>query len=84
MQMRCDVESSRDFAKLVRVKRYRFLREALEEYEDAVSYYESVRTGLGDKFADEVDRALALTSEFPEMGAPVADTPPELGVRRQL
>ena len=27
---------------------------------------------------------LALTMEFPEMGAPVADTPPELGIRRRL
>jgi toxin ParE1/3/4 len=64
--------------------RYRFLREALEEYEDAVSYYEGARSGLGETFANEVDRVIALTLEFPEMGAPVMDTPPELGVRRQL
>lgn len=64
--------------------RYRFLREALEEYEDAVSYYEGARSGLGETFANEVDRVIALTLEFPEMGAPVVDTPPELGVRRQL
>ncbi len=66
------------------MKRYRFLREALEEYEDAVSYYEGARSGLGDRVADEVDRVIALTLEFPEMGAPVTETPPELGVRRQL
>jgi toxin ParE1/3/4 len=66
------------------VKRYRFLREALEEYEDAVLYYERARSGLGHRFVDEVDRVIALTLEFPEMGAPVADTPPELGVRRRL
>jgi plasmid stabilization system protein ParE len=64
--------------------RYRFLREALEEYEDAVSYYEGARSGLGETFANEVDRVIALMLEFPEMGAPVVDTPPELGVRRQL
>jgi toxin ParE1/3/4 len=64
--------------------RYRFLREALEEYEDAVSFYEGARSGLGETFADEVDRLIALTLEFPEMGAPVMDAPPELGVRRQL
>jgi plasmid stabilization system protein ParE len=64
--------------------RYRCLREALEEYEDAVSYYEGARSGLGETFADEIDRVIALTLEFPEMGAPVVDTPPELGVRRQL
>jgi plasmid stabilization system protein ParE len=66
------------------VKRYRFLREALEEYEDAVSYYERARSGLGETLVREVERVIALTLEFPEMGAPVADTPPELGVRRRL
>jgi toxin ParE1/3/4 len=66
------------------VKRYRFLREALEEYEDAVSYYERVRFGLGDTFVSEVERVIELTLEFPEMGTLVADTPPELGVRRRL
>ena len=66
------------------MKRFRFLREALEEYEDAISYYEGARSGLGDKFADEVDHVIALTLEFPDMGAPVADAPLELGVRRQL
>ena len=66
------------------MKRYRFLRQALEEYEDAVSYYESARSGLGETFADEVDHVIALTQELPEMGALVADTPPELGVRRRL
>jgi plasmid stabilization system protein ParE len=66
------------------VKRYRFLREALEEYEDAISYYENARSGLGHRVADEIEHVIALTLEFPEMGAPVADTPPELRVRRQL
>lgn len=66
------------------MKRYRFLREALEEYEEAVTYYERRRTGLGDTFIQEVDRVIALTLEFPEMGAPVTNTPPDLGVRRQL
>ena len=66
------------------MRRYRFLREALEEYEDAVSYYERARSGLGDTFVREVERVIELTLEFPEMGAPVADTPPELGVRRRL
>lgn len=73
------------------MKRYRFLREALEEYEDAISYYEdaisyyeNARSGLGHRFADEVERVIALTLEFPEMGAPVAGTPPELRVRRRL
>jgi len=58
------------------VKRYRFVREALDEYEDAVTYYERTRSGLGDTFAREVER---VTLEFPEMGAPVTNTPLELG-----
>jgi toxin ParE1/3/4 len=81
--MRCAVGSLHGCAKLERV-RYRFLCEALQEYEDAVSYYESRRPGLGDTFVSEVERVIALTLEFPAMGAPVADTPPELGVRRRL
>jgi plasmid stabilization system protein ParE len=66
------------------VKGYEFLREALQEYEDAILYYELARPGLGDGFVREVEAALALTLEYPEIGTPVADTPPELKVRRQL
>jgi toxin ParE1/3/4 len=66
------------------VKRYRFLREALDEYEEAITYYERRQAGLGDTFVRDVDRVIALTLEFPEMGAPVANTPPNLGVRRRL
>jgi plasmid stabilization system protein ParE len=73
--MRFVVGSLHAYAKLERVKRYRFLREALEEYEDAVSYYERARSGLGVTFTDEVERVIALTLEFPDMGALVADTP---------
>jgi len=40
--------------------------------------------GSVKRFAHEVERVLALTLEFPDMGAPVADTPPELYVRRRL
>jgi len=42
------------------VTRYRFLREALSEYEDAIEYYERARTGLGDTFIQDVERVLAL------------------------
>lgn len=66
------------------MKRFRFLREALLEYEDAISYYEHARTGLGETFAREVDRIITLTLKFPEMGSPVPGTPPELHVRRRL
>ena len=66
------------------MRRYRFLREALEEYEDSVAYYERARAGLGQRFAGEVEHLIALILEFPEMGALVEGTPPDLGVRRQL
>jgi plasmid stabilization system protein ParE len=66
------------------VKRYRFHREALDAYELAIAYYERARPGLGESFILEVDRVIALTLEFPESGAPAADTPPELGIRRRL
>lgn len=66
------------------MKRYQFLSEALVEYEDALEYYERAQTGLGETFSREVDRVLALTLEFPEMGSRVVDTPPELQVRRRI
>jgi len=65
------------------VKHYRFIDEALREYEDAVEYYER-ESGLGDVFIREVDRVLDLTLQFPEMGSLVLNTPPELRVRRRL
>jgi plasmid stabilization system protein ParE len=66
------------------VKRYRFLEEALLEYEDAIEYYELAQAGLGDTFLRDVERVLALALEFPEIGARVRDTPPTLNVRRVL
>jgi plasmid stabilization system protein ParE len=56
----------------------------LSEYEDAIEYYERARVGLGDTFAQDVERVLAVTLEFPEIGSAVTDTPPELNVRRRL
>lgn len=64
--------------------RLRFLVEALVEYEDAIEYYERAQSGLGETFIREVEEVLALTLEFPEMGAPVADTPHDLNVRRRI
>lgn len=66
------------------MKRYRFLQEALVEYEDAIEYYESAQSGLGETFNRAVEEVIALTLEFPEMGSAVADTPAELNVRRRL
>jgi plasmid stabilization system protein ParE len=66
------------------VTRFRFLVEALSEYEDAIEYYERAQSGLGDTFIQDVERVLAVTLEFPEIGSPVADTPPDLNVRRRI
>jgi toxin ParE1/3/4 len=66
------------------MKRYQFLSAALEEYEDAIVYYERMRSGLGASFILDVERVLAQALEFPEIGTPVADTPSELSVRRRL
>jgi toxin ParE1/3/4 len=66
------------------VNRFRFLREALDEYEDAIEYYERAQASLGDTFIRDVERLLAVTLEFPAIGSPVADTPPELNVRCRI
>jgi hypothetical protein len=36
----------------------RFLEEAKREFLDAISYYESEQPGLGQRFKDQLDRAL--------------------------
>jgi toxin ParE1/3/4 len=66
------------------VTRHRFLREALEEYEDAIAYYELLRPGLGASFILDFEQVLDATLEFPEMGQLVEGAPPELGIRRRL
>jgi len=47
------------------VKGHRFLREALEEYEDAIVFYEKLRPGLGASFILDFDQVIATTLEFP-------------------
>ena len=63
---------------------YRFLTEALIEYLDAIEYYERAQPGLSDAFIRDVENVLASTLEFPEMGSPVKDTPPELNIHRRF
>jgi len=48
---------------------FRFLQEALVEYEDAIEYYERAQAGLGDTFIRDVEEVLALTLEFPHIGS---------------
>ena len=51
-------------------KPVRFHSEALEEFTAEAVYYESKSAGLGERFASEVEAAIRIAAEFPEMGAP--------------
>ena len=44
-------------------------KKATSELEDAASYYESKRAGLGMEYREEVERTLGLIIQFPKMGA---------------
>ena len=47
-----------------------FYSEALEEFTAEVVYHEPQSSGLGARFAGEIEAATRIASEFPEMGAP--------------
>lgn len=47
------------------MKTHRFLREALEEYEEAIAYYDRLREGLGANLILDFDQVIATTLEFP-------------------
>ena len=47
------------------MKRIDFLRDASEELEDAASYYESQREGLGGEFPEEFERVALEICEHP-------------------
>ena len=49
--------------------RYEFHPEAEHELYEAALHYESEVPGLGHRFADEIDRALQLLLDNPELGA---------------
>ena len=44
-----------------------FLQEAQSEFLDAISCYEAGRPGLGQRFKDEVDRAVLWLADNPEL-----------------
>ena len=44
---------------------YRFLEEALVEYEDAIEYYERAQPGLGETLIRDVEEILALRWSSP-------------------
>jgi plasmid stabilization system protein ParE len=45
----------------------RFVEEAQREFLDAISAYEEVRAGLGQRFKDEVDRCVLWIAGHPEL-----------------
>jgi hypothetical protein len=45
--------------------KFRFLKAAKGELADAVAYYNSIRSGLGDQLRDEVDSALDRIEFWP-------------------
>jgi plasmid stabilization system protein ParE len=53
--------------------RYEFHPEAEQELYEAASRYESEVTNLGKRFADEVEHAVRLLLEHPELGSRLDD-----------
>ena len=45
----------------------RFVEEAQHEFLDAISDYEEARSGLGQRFKDEVDRSVLWVADHPEL-----------------
>jgi plasmid stabilization system protein ParE len=52
------------------VKPVRFLEEARDELFEQISYYEERQKGLGDRFREAVEGAIALASAHPKLGSP--------------
>ncbi len=48
----------------------RFLEEAQDEFLEQISYYEEHQKGLGDRFRESVEAAIALASAHPKLGSP--------------
>ena len=48
----------------------RFLEEAQDEFLEQISYYEERQKGLGDRFRESVEAAIALASAHPKLGSP--------------
>jgi plasmid stabilization system protein ParE len=48
----------------------RFLEEAQDEFLEQISYYEEQQKGLGDRFRESVEAAIALASAHPKLGSP--------------
>jgi plasmid stabilization system protein ParE len=58
---------------------YRLLPPAEEEMTEAALFYEAAKTGLGDLFLDDIQRAIDTVRERPHLGVAVS-----YGFRRAL
>lgn len=54
------------------------LREAADEMTAAAEYYEDRRTGMGDRFINRVQLAVARVEGMPRIGAPCSSRYPEI------
>lgn len=52
------------------MKPVRFLEEAQDELLGQIGYYEELQKGLGDRFRQSVEVAVALASAHPRLGSP--------------
>ena len=52
------------------MKPARFLQEAQDEFLEQISYYEEHEEGLGDRFRESVEVAVALACAHPKLGSP--------------
>ena len=51
-------------------KSVRFHSEAQAEFVAEAAYYDSKSNGLGERFIREIESAIQIAAEFPEMGSP--------------
>jgi toxin ParE1/3/4 len=54
------------------VKSYRYLEQSFKEFSEQVSHYESIESGLGQRFAKSVETVLHFACMFPKSGSPKA------------
>ena len=50
--------------------RVEFITPALEEFFGAIEFYRDQAPGLGEAFVGDVERSIALFTEFPSLGSP--------------
>jgi toxin ParE1/3/4 len=50
---------------------YEFHPDAEEEFIEAAAYYEQNVSGLGERFAREVDQTIKQLLKYPEIGSPI-------------